>query len=147
MRAKAQSDYYDFRPTATAASGQDESLWNAALNGRKTPAPSHAALPVQQEPEESIWGSKMRGAKPSAASTKATPPATESTGESLWSSITGGLSSGLGFSSKSSPPPAPPVEEKHVLDQVHQILALSYSARDLRGEERVKSPTMFGAVA
>ncbi|GJE99677.1 hypothetical protein PsYK624_159480 [Phanerochaete sordida] len=42
-----------------------------------------------------------------------------------------------------SPPPA---LGERALDRVDQILAVSWSARDLRGEERVKSPTMFGAV-
>ncbi|EKM51063.1 uncharacterized protein PHACADRAFT_263033 [Phanerochaete carnosa HHB-10118-sp] len=52
----------------------------------------------------------------------------------------------------SSPPSRPgtsaeQIERKHgALDRVGQILAQSYSLKDLKGEERVRSPTMFGAV-
>lgn len=43
--------------------------------------------------------------------------------------------------------PASPTKERHVaLDRVDEIVAKSWGARDLRGEDRVGSPTMFGAV-
>ncbi|TCD62720.1 hypothetical protein EIP91_006518 [Steccherinum ochraceum] len=95
----------DFQPTA--ASGQDESLWNAAISGRKTPAPSQAPLPAHPEPEEGIWGSKMRGSKPNTASSKVPPSTTEGAGDSMWNTFASNLTSGFGFSSKSNSPSQP----------------------------------------
>lgn len=43
--------------------------------------------------------------------------------------------------------PAEQFVKRHgALDKVEQILEQSWSARELRGDDRVRSPTMFGAV-
>ena len=69
------------------------------------------------------------------------PPSLDYSGETRDSS------SARGASSSSGPTPAERYARRHgALNKVEQILAESWSARELRGEECPASPNMFGAI-